>query len=514
MNWNEGYVTDVAYTHGCYPEFSPTRIDQALTLAGHAPIPPGPCCELGFGQGVSLALHAATHPDRAFHGNDFMPQHVQHASTLLAAAGLESRLRCESFTDYCQRTDLPDFALIVLHGVWSWVSEANRQLIADFVRRKLMPGGVLYVSYNISAGWASMIPLRDLLAMHVHRTQAPSLPTSARIKQALAFADKVFAADPIAANHAPILKKRLEGLQAQDPQYLTHEFLNDDWHIGSFEGMHRMLQPAQMRYCTSAMLVEGLPSVQLTTEQRSVLADIADPVLRESTRDFFTAQPFRRDLWVRGGTTLSRADQTRAVQSLRIQWVQPPSDEPIKVRGARSEATLSEPFSGPILRALQARHAPPTIGELLSQLDSPGFPRKQVFDAITMLLASGCVVAARDAPQVDAAKPHAERLNRYLMDRADSHAEVAHLVSPVTGTGIEQSRLNQLFTAAIVAGAPSAGAAAESLAQRLAQSGERLIHEGKTIEPGIETTKAIAKHALAYDAARPTYISLGLLPAA
>ena len=59
MAWNDGYVTEVPYTYGYYADLSPSRVGLALTLAGYAPIPPGPCCELGFGQGVCLAFSAS-----------------------------------------------------------------------------------------------------------------------------------------------------------------------------------------------------------------------------------------------------------------------------------------------------------------------------------------------------------------------------------------------------------------------------------------------------------------------
>ena len=49
--------------------------------------------------------------------------------------------------------DVPDF--VGLHGVWSWISNANRAAVVEFLRRKLKPGGVLYISYNASPGWAA-----------------------------------------------------------------------------------------------------------------------------------------------------------------------------------------------------------------------------------------------------------------------------------------------------------------------------------------------------------------------
>jgi len=35
--------------------------------------------------------------------------------------------------------DLPDFDFIGMHGIWSWISEEDRALIVEFIRRKLKP---------------------------------------------------------------------------------------------------------------------------------------------------------------------------------------------------------------------------------------------------------------------------------------------------------------------------------------------------------------------------------------
>lgn len=85
-DWSDGYVTDILYTTGYYRELSPLYLDFVAALYGrdmgarnrtHQSY-----CELGFGQGVSFAIHAAANPGR-FHGIDFIPQHVTGAAAML-----------------------------------------------------------------------------------------------------------------------------------------------------------------------------------------------------------------------------------------------------------------------------------------------------------------------------------------------------------------------------------------------------------------------------------------------
>jgi predicted O-methyltransferase YrrM len=103
--------------------------------------------ELGFGQGLSTTIHAACGAG-SFWGTDFNPQQVAQASALARGAGLPMTLLEESFEEMAARDDLPRFDIIVLHGIWSWVSAANRHHIVEIIRKNLAVGGVVYISYN------------------------------------------------------------------------------------------------------------------------------------------------------------------------------------------------------------------------------------------------------------------------------------------------------------------------------------------------------------------------------
>jgi hypothetical protein len=67
---------------------------------------------------------------------------------LAAASGADIRVLDASFEELAQRDDLPMFDVIVLHGIWSWVSEVNRRVIVKIARQRLAIGGILYISYN------------------------------------------------------------------------------------------------------------------------------------------------------------------------------------------------------------------------------------------------------------------------------------------------------------------------------------------------------------------------------
>ncbi|MEI7457607.1 MAG: class I SAM-dependent methyltransferase [Nitrosomonadales bacterium] len=149
-DWTAGYVADIDYTYGYYQELNPLRARMAFLDAALVPPENGIHCELGFGQGLSVNFHAAA-SNSTWYATDFNPTQAGFAQSLARASGASAHLTDEAFTDFCYRTDLPEFDSIGLHGIWSWISDENRRVIVDFVRRKLKVGGVLYIS-SVASG--------------------------------------------------------------------------------------------------------------------------------------------------------------------------------------------------------------------------------------------------------------------------------------------------------------------------------------------------------------------------
>ncbi|NDC10280.1 MAG: methyltransferase, partial [Oxalobacteraceae bacterium] len=120
-DWTAGYVADIGYTYGYYQELNPARAKLALLNAGLKAPSTQAACELGFGQGLSINLHAAA-SDVQWFGTDFNPAQAGFAQELAVGAGLNAKLFDQAFADFAHRADLPEFDFIGLHGIWSWIS--------------------------------------------------------------------------------------------------------------------------------------------------------------------------------------------------------------------------------------------------------------------------------------------------------------------------------------------------------------------------------------------------------
>lgn len=479
-DWTDGYVADITYTHGYYSELNPLRMRLALLYAGIRPPTVDTACELGFGQGMSINLHAATSATQ-WHGTDFNPSQAGFAQELAQASGSNAHLFDEAFADFCARSNLPDFDFIGLHGIWSWISDDNRQSIVDFIRRRLKVGGVLYVSYNTQPGWAAMVPLRELLARHTEVLGMKGQEISQRIDTALDFSGKLFDANPAFARANPQVAERLKKIREQNRHYLAHEYFNRDWHPMSFARMGEWLAPAKIDYACSANYLDHIDVLNLTAQQQTLLKDIPHPMFRQLVRDFCINQQFRRDFWVKGARPLNTLEQAELLRTERCVLAQPRTQVSLRANGNLGEATLQEAIYAPVLDAL-ADHQPRTLAELEQAVKRQNITFAQLLQAVIVLSGNGALAPAQNEAAIAQAKETSKRLNLYLMTKARSSNEASYLASPVTGGGMAVPRFHQLFMLAASQGHKIPQDWAQYAWHLLTLQGQRIVKKDKTLD--------------------------------
>lgn len=486
--WTEGYVDEVEYTYGCYGELNPLRINLAFLNAGLLPPEVATACELGFGQGVSVNVHAAATATK-WYGTDFNPAQAGFAQELAQASGADLALCDEAFELFCKRDDLPEFDFICLHGIFSWISDTNRDVIVDFIRRKLKVGGVLYISYNTHPGWAAMVPMRDLLVEHTSAMSADGAGITAKIASALSFAEELVAANAKFVIANPQIGERLKKMKEQNLNYVAHEFFNGIWGPMSFSKMAEWLEPAKVQLACPANYLDAVDAVNLTTQQQSLLSGIPDPLFRQSVRDFCVNQQFRRDYWVKGARKLSGLEQAERLRAQRLILSAARSDVRLKVSGSLGEVDLQEAVYNPIIDIL-ADHEIRTIGQIEQELRASGrgtgITFAQLSQAIVVLSANGTLLAAQDEAAVQHAERQTKKLNRHLMLKARSAADVMVLASPVTGGGVPVGRFQQLFLLAREQGQKDPADWAKFVWDILAVQGQRMLKDGKALETADE----------------------------
>ena len=483
-DWTSGYVADIDYTFGYYPELNPLRVQLAFLFQGLAYPEFSNACELGFGQGLGINLHAASSTTKWF-GTDFNPAQAGFARELAAKAGASAELSDQAFEEFARRADLPDFDYIGLHGIWSWISDQNRRVIVDFIRRKLKVGGVLYISYNTLPGWAAFSPMRYLMNKHAEVMGAEGQGTLNRIQGALEFTEKFLATNPLFARANPKIGERIAQLKEQNSHYLAHEFFNRDWLPMHFSTLAEWLKPAKLQYACSAHYLDLIEVLNLSPEQEAFLNDIPDAVFRQTVRDFMVNQQFRRDYWVKGARRLSKPDQAEQLRRQRLVLTAPRMEVKMKVQGALGEISLNEAIYTPILDLL-ADHTVWSLARMEKALDGRGITFAQLIQAAMILTGAGYVHPAQDEGNILLAKPHTDAINLELLSKARGNADILCLASPVTGGGIPVGRFQKLFLLALAQGKTQPADWADLVWEILAGQQERLVKEGRTLETAEE----------------------------
>ena len=480
-DWADGYVTEIGYTYGYYTELNPQRIAVPFLNVGLAPPKIATACELGFGQGLSVNIHAAASQAR-WYGTDFNPGHATFAQSLAEAAGSGAQLFDQSFAEFGARPDLPDFDYIGLHGVLSWVSAASQRIIVDFIGRKLKPGGVLFISYNTLPGHAAMVALRHLLTEHAGKMAAPARGIVARIGGALEFAEALFALNPAFVTANPTVAERLTTMKGQHRHYLAHEYFNRDWRALPFAEMAASLAPAKLTFACSAAYLDHIDALNFTADQHRFLGEIADPMFRQSVRDFVVNQQFRRDYWVKGGRRLAALEQAEALRKLRVMLINAPRGEiALTAQGAVGQRELNGTVYNPFLDIL-ADHRPHLLGEIETALSGLGLRLPGIYEALMVLSGRGDVAVVQDDDVQAMVRASTDRLNRHIRDKARSGGELGALASPVTGGGFAVPRFDQLFLLGRDQGHGSADALAGFAWDLLNEQGQRVAKDGKPLE--------------------------------
>ena len=479
-DWTAGYVADIGYTYGYYTELNPLHVKLAFLNAGTVAPEMGAACELGFGQGLSANMHAAASVTQ-WYGNDFNPSQAAFAQELAQVAGTDALLNDDAFADFAQRSDLPDFDYIGLHGIWSWISDENRSIIVDFIRRKLKVGGVLYISYNTQPGWAAFAPMRHLMTQHADVMGSQASGIVSRIENALDFAGQLMDTNPSYLKANPLMRERLKKLTEQNKHYLAHEYFNRDWHPMHFANMAECLSPAKVQYVCSANYLEHIDTINLTAEQQAFLGEIQEPMFRESVRDFMVNQQFRKDYWVKGARKLSVLERAEQLRQLKVILTTARTDVPLKVPSALGEANMSEAVYGPILNHLSS-HKAQTLAQIEMAVQDKGVNFAQLLQSVLILAGAGHLATVQDEAVIAKAKKHTEKLNAHLIHKSRSSNEINYLCSPVTGGGIALNRFQQLFLMSICQGNKLPEIWAKDVWRLLDSQGQKLVKEGQTLE--------------------------------
>lgn len=488
----DGYVTEIEYVYWFYRELGPSALNLVLTMQGVEPVPLAEgfsYCELGCGHGLSVNIFSACHPNGEFHGVDFNHNHIVNARELSDQAKRSNAFFWEaSFADL-DKLPLPDFDFIVLHGVYSWINAENRQHILEFIRRKLKKGGVVYVSYNTMPGWASFMPVRELLISYA---DAEPGPIQEQIDRSVGFLARLNELNVSYFNNNPSAKSLLTSLSACPSSYLAHELFNRDWKLFYHSDVAQELISAGIFFAGSANLIDNIDSLRFSPDEARLFNEIADPVMRESVKDLMDCQQFRRDVFTKGRPSLPAEAHREGFCKIRFAALLPESAGELTAKFPRGEAKLSEELYRPVLSAL--KEGPHSVEGMLLRKDTGQLGRDKLIEVLMVLAAAGRIVPAVEPPaeSIDSAR----LLNYAIMEYAvKTGLDIPFLASPVLQSALK----SDWVTRALLVCEITDGGDLLSFAQTVMQRGRYpLLKDGVALQSTDEIAEELERRVRAF----------------
>ena len=449
-----GYITDEPWQHTYHYSLCPGYLRFASAMAGLTPPRIENYCELAFGQGISLAIHAACHQDTRFVGTDFNPGHVAFAKRLANAAGLANlSLYDSSLEDFARREGIRQQDFVGLSGTWSWLPPPGRSAVTGFLGRRLSPGGLFALHVSTLPGQNAIVGL-----VHILRAFAPAGASTAQIPAALEGALGFLELSPAFGDLHWHLREMVRDMRTRPTNHLAHEYFNHNWRPDYFCDLAQELSHAGLSWASHGKLLEAVECLHLTPSQIEFLAGIADATKRQLLRDFIRNSGGRTDLWSKGA--LPRSDRRELMSKIELVLVKPAKEFDFKAGGGLGEVALSKALYGSILEAL-ADHVPVTLAAIAKRVEGR-FTFDEVIDAVAILIEKHLIqIVNSSTGEVERSRGRAWALNGFILDLAREGDTAGHLCSPLTGGGIEAKLQQRLFLAAYRDGAMDRAAMAK-----------------------------------------------------
>ncbi|MBT4741015.1 MAG: methyltransferase domain-containing protein [Rhodospirillaceae bacterium] len=435
-------IASQPYASSFYKEQTPAYLHYAMQCgtggqanvglpAAFSPSETFASCDIGCGFGLTPLITAVADPTADVWGFDFNAEHISSASALADAAGTSNiTLLDASFETFLDRST-PDFDLITLHGIYSWVSPENRHQILDILSNKLKPGGVVYVSYNCFTGWASSAPVQQFLTDYIDRTNSESL---AGVGKATALVDQMRSAGAAFFGVNPQAGKILDIALQSDPRYLVHEYLTGNWTLFSLAQVANELVAAGLSYVGSADLTHAFDVFHMTPEAQAMLGDIDDLLLQQSARDFFMTSLLRKDIFVKDPQLITSDQQTEALMDQRFCATKPADQLPQHFNFPRGGVSLTADAHAAIKEALIQG---PASARMV--IDASGAELKSVLNGLKLLTDIGFLAPALPETMTTVAQEHTDRFNAALAGYEKGGDEpVPFYASPITGGGVSR----------------------------------------------------------------------------
>jgi methyltransferase-like protein len=266
--------------------------------------------ELGCGVGVNILAMAQLFPEAEFVGIDASQKQIDTGREAITATGLSNvRLIAADFSKI--EEDLGKFDYILVHGIYSWVSDSVKEAILRIGKDNLKHSGITYISYNCLPGWRMRGALRDMMLMHT----AGIPDVLGKVSQAKALIKFLAESCSEETPYGKYLRQELDLLTKVDDSYIAHDFLERENDALYFSDFLKSADKHGLAYLgdtdPATMVSDNLPAQAAQTLKSLNLNLIAT----EQYMDFLRNRMFRSTLLCHSGSNLNRNIEPTQVQN-------------------------------------------------------------------------------------------------------------------------------------------------------------------------------------------------------
>lgn len=497
--WNDGYIVDIEYNANYFNNLHPQLLNLNLTFAGYD-VGDGHSVsaskdlsylELGFGKGLSLAIFSCGN-EGEFMGTDFNPSHALSAKKLIGEQGKRVQIFDDSFKELSLRLEKEglEFDYIVLHGIWSWVSYENTQIILKIIQNHLKIGGVVYNSYNCYPGWDGKLSARRLLKLYEDHAQGTKEEKALSCMQ---FFQDFLDTKPNYAVNNPRVEDVLQMIKTQDQNYLIHEFFNSQ-ESGAcyFSEMAEWMQSVKCEFACGANI--GWHFEGVSEEANTFFQKIGtNMILKEQLKDYCYNRQFRADIFIKGKARITQKQIFDRFLNTNFVMIDIPNET---LQLSDKQRAIAEFFAEDNYRVKSA-------GEVKKAFDN--MDTSELASHFAQLITLGIIFICKkeiDEPS----KVRCEELNARILQRQKQGVGLKYLVSPLSGSGIFVDEISQLFILALKEGLECKKELLVNFVwQWLEDMDKKMSKEGKILESEKENKKELGEYFDKFKAKLPLY---------
>lgn len=355
-------LPDFAYDRVPYPGAADgliqlRNLEVTASLFGLNPADIKKCrvLEIGCADGTNLLPFAVEFPDSTFVGIDLAAMQIQQAADVASRLELRNvQFYAANVADYQSLGIAGPFDYILVPGVFSWVTDAERQALLQLLQQHLATNGVAAVSFNVLPGWSFREPLREFIRRHVRAFAEPDRQVQEARKAVRFLAE----ASIHATAHQKLYADVHQIFETASDHYIFHDYISDRNQPLYFHEFVTMLTDQQLQFVAECDFCHtvglGLSSLARTVVDQSPVLD------REQLIDFVAGNAYRRAMVCHQSETVTRRLNHSSMTGLHLALVQHFSELPPNHADADSwqldypngTLTTTEPLGKAALRLL------------------------------------------------------------------------------------------------------------------------------------------------------------------